>query len=263
MDSLGVFPFGQPVLPIAQRDRTKKRIFVLGVYASAIHARWVGADGRQKIGAIAVASEPEIFWRGSLGIAQQIIATIKLPAGAGRLTPASMQLNGPSGKALDELFLQPLGLSRCDAWLCDLVPRSCRNAKQALALQREFDPVRESLGLTAYDWPPLPRELADSNRRADIEREFLDSGAEILITLGDQPLKWFMRHYGTAAELSAYGQTAALYGRPHPMTVAGRRLCLLPLVHPRQAARLGSHSAAWASLHDAWVASSPARMIFV
>ena len=72
---------------------------------------------------------------GHTDAAREIIAAIKLPAGAGRLAPASAQLNGPSGKALDDLFLRPLGFARDDAWLCDLVPHSCLNAKQALALQ--------------------------------------------------------------------------------------------------------------------------------
>ena len=98
-------------------------------------------------------------------------------------------------------------------------------------------------------------------RRAEIERELVASGAEVLLTLGDQPLKWFAQHYGTAADLSAYGQTPAQYGRLHSVTVAGRKLHLLPLVHPRQAARLGSHSAGWAELHDAWVANPPADVL--
>lgn len=262
MDRVGVFPFGEPVLRVVQTNRTPKCLFVLGVYASAVHARWMGEDSRQKIGAVAVASEPEIFWRGSQGVAREILASIKLPAGAGHLAPASAQLNGPSGKALDSLFLQPLGLSRNDAWLCDLVPHSCMNEKQALALQREYEPVRESHGLPAYNWPSLPRELTDASRRADIERELVDSSAEVLLTLGDQPLRWFAQHYGTASDLSAHGKTPAQYGRFHPVTVAGRKLHLLPLVHPRQAARLGSHSTVWAGLHDAWVANPPVDVSF-
>ena len=51
------YPFGEIVHPLVQQDRTPKKVFVLGVYASAVHARW-------KIGskticpAMAVASEP-------------------------------------------------------------------------------------------------------------------------------------------------------------------------------------------------------------
>lgn len=262
MGIVGVFPFGQPILSLVQKNRTRKRVFILGVYASAVHARWVDDDGRQKIGAVAVASEPEIFWRGSRSAAHKIISAIELPHGAGNLTPASDQLNGPSGKALDDLFLHPLELSRDDAWLCDLVPHSCMNDKQALALQRAYDPLRESLGLPAYDWPRLPMNLANKERCAAIEDEIAQSDAEVLVTLGDQPLKWFTQHYGTHATLSAYGETGSEYGQPHPLTIAGRKLQLLPLVHPRQAARLGTHSPKWAGLHDDWVEHPPVDLAF-
>jgi hypothetical protein len=36
------FPFGQPVVPVIQQDRSPKKVFILGVYASAVHARRIG-----------------------------------------------------------------------------------------------------------------------------------------------------------------------------------------------------------------------------
>lgn len=260
MESVGIFPFGQPIYPVVQKDRSKKRVFVLGVYASAVHARWIGENGKRKISAVAVTSEPEIFWRGSPEEAQTCITKIKLPAGAGWLMPATSQLNGPSGRALDERILQPLKLSRDDAWLCDLVPYSCMNEKQEAALKREkYEPSHNSLGLPRYDWPRLPdeKEWADSGCRTAIERELEDSGAKIVITLGDQPLKWFTKYHGSESALSAYGKTRTTYGQLQPLTIGGRKLRLLPLVHPRQAGRLGSHSTDWANLHDAWMQSPP------
>ena len=62
--SVYYFPFGQPLKRVQQTDRTPKKVFVLGVYASAVHARWIDKEGRDKIKALAVASEPCIFWRG-------------------------------------------------------------------------------------------------------------------------------------------------------------------------------------------------------
>ena len=35
-----LFPFGETVKRLVQEDRTPKKVFVLGVYASAVHARW-------------------------------------------------------------------------------------------------------------------------------------------------------------------------------------------------------------------------------
>lgn len=255
MDEVGVFPFGEPLLRLVQCDRTPKSVFVLGVHSSAVHARWFGADGRLRLGAVAVASEPEMYWRGDQRAARAIVDAIPVPRGAGRLEVASDQLNGPSGKALDGLFLEPLGLSRDDAWLCDLVPHSCKNDKQAIALRREYDPVRESLGLPAYDWPSLPREVAGAARRAEIATELIESQAEVLVTLGDLPLKWFAQHFGAEADLASYGRSPTEYGTLHSIAVAGRKIQMLPLVHPRQAARIGGHAAGWLGTHETWVAA--------
>lgn len=39
------YPFGEYVRPLVQQDQTPKEAFVLGVYASAVHARWT-REGR-------------------------------------------------------------------------------------------------------------------------------------------------------------------------------------------------------------------------
>jgi hypothetical protein len=38
----------------------------------------------------------------------------------------------------------------------------------------------------------------------------------------------------------------------HEVTLGSRRLRVLPLVHPRQASGIGSHSASWRELHSHW-----------
>lgn len=120
MTDYGIFPFGQQIHKVYQIDCTPKNIFVLGVYASAVHARWLGNDDRIKVKALAVASEPAIFWRGDN--AESIIHQIDIPPEAGKLVPAGQQFNGPSGRALDNLILKPMGVTREDVWLCDLIP---------------------------------------------------------------------------------------------------------------------------------------------
>ncbi len=254
---IGYFPFGQEIASLAQVNRTPKRVFILGVYASAVHARWVDSKGKQRIAALAVASEPEIFWRGNSDQALRIISAISLPDGAGHLEPANAQFNGPSGQALDELFLAPLSLGREDAWLCDLIPHSCKNKSQKLALAREYDKKIEELRLPAYDWPELPPSLATPQRRDEIESELLESKADIVITLGDQPLKWFASHFGAHSSLSEYGRDPEHYGRLHELKVADRAIWLLPLVHPRQADGLGRHTKDWLSIHRRWAENPP------
>src|SRR5690606_25135762 len=93
---LGTYPFGQPLRAVVQADRSPKRVFVLGVYASAVHARWVGPEGRELVRALAVASEPAIFWDGAG--AAEIVAGIDVPREVGRLEAASSMANGPSAR---------------------------------------------------------------------------------------------------------------------------------------------------------------------
>lgn len=244
------FPFGMSILPVRQADTSPKRVFVLGVYASAVHARWVADDGRTIINALAVASEPEIFWRGN--DADALIERIPVPPGAGRLVAASATLNGPSGMTLDSMFLEPLRITRRDAWLCDLLPESRCNPRQRAAIEREYDPRREALGLPPYNFPGVPSILTSATRRLEIQEEILSASPEVLITLGDQPLKWFTKHHGSQPALGPYGETPETYGRLHDLEIGGHALKLLPLVHPRQAGRLGSHSAMWSKLHGYW-----------
>ena len=72
--------------------------------------------------------------------------------------------------------------------------------------------------------------------------------------LGDQSLKWFVQHYGSQPALGLCGETPEIYGRLHDLEIGGHALKLLPLVRPRQAGRLGSHSAKWSRLHVHWTA---------
>jgi hypothetical protein len=249
---IGTFPFGQPVRKVCQTDRTKKIVFVLGVYASAVYARWIDEQKSTIIRALAVDSEPEIFWNGEG--ADEIIKNIEIRPEVGRLVPAASSLKGPSGKALDNCFLKPLGFKdRSDVWLCDLIPYSCQNPRQNYALAREYDPKIKSLGLPMYQWPKVPDQLADEKRINEILEEFDTASPELLITLGDQPLKWFASRYGSQARLTYYGDTQGSYGRLHDFTVEGRKIKLLPLVHPRQAGALGNHSKKWFDLHDHWM----------
>ncbi len=250
MSSLGTYPFGASLRRVVQEDRSPKRVFVLGVYASAVHARWLGPDGKQLVRALAVASEPAIFWTGEG--AAEIVSGIEVPPSAGRLVPAGEQSNGPSGRALDADFLGPLGVVRQDAWLCDLVPHTCLNADQKKAIAEKYVP-RLGLGLPPVNLPDVPSSFADDARREEIREELRISGAEIVVLLGDQPIRWWLSHFdGRWRALSDFGRTAAEYGRLHRSTIAGRSVRILPVAHPRQVAGLGWHSPEWRALHASW-----------
>ena len=44
------FPFGEKLTKVQQSETTpNKEVFVLGVYASAVHAKWLDKDGKIKV----------------------------------------------------------------------------------------------------------------------------------------------------------------------------------------------------------------------
>jgi len=260
-EHLGIFPFGQSVQRVVQQDRTHKPIFVLGVYASAVHAIWIGDNGKKKINALAVASEPCIFWRGD--DPEPIIKQVEIPKELGTLSSAAPSYNGPSGKALDDCILEPMGLSREETWLCDLVPYSCVNSAQRAAIEREYHPYIRKYKLPVPSVPKLPHPLIDGPRQRDILAEIKDSHADYLILLGDQPIKWFLSVFDTLSrkQLAAFCTDAGSYGRLLSMKIGGRHMQVLPLAHPRQVARLGKSSIRWYELHQAWIKNSASRLL--
>jgi hypothetical protein len=253
------FPFGQMLNKVVQKDRAPKKIFVLGVYASAVHARWVGAEGVQKVAALAVASEPEIFWRGEN--AEKIIAQIQIPKELGKLLPANRSLNGPSGRALDDLFLIPLGFDRREAWLCDLLPESRINPNQRKAIDKHYTKeIIEKYNLAPVTIPDFfKQELNSDVRRQEILAELEESQADRIILLGDLPIKYFLSYFNSNySKLSDFGETPESYGRKVPIEINGRTYGVFALCHPRQAGKLGHSSSKWGDLHNSWIKISKA-----
>ena len=247
----GTYPFGSPLRAVVQADRTPKPVFVLGVYASAVHAKWVDAIGRTLIKALAVASEPCIFWDGA--DADHIVSAITVPPEAGRLEAAGQQFNGPSGRSLDDDFLGPLGIDRSSAWLCDLVPHTCLNPSQDKALKREYAPRTKEQGLSAVDLPPVPKSFAADERRQQILAEVRDARPKVIVLFGDQPIRHFLAAFDDRwTKLSDFGTTEDAYGRLHSVTIHGASYQVLPVAHPRQVSGLGSHSKRWRDLHASW-----------
>ena len=252
------FPFGQELRKVEQKDRSPKRAFVLGVYASAVHARWVDKDGNQVVSALAVASEPEIFWRGDN--ADKIISGIRIPEELGTLTvPKDSRLNGPSGRALDEKFLKPLRLTRGDVWLCDLLPYSRVNENQKKAIDNFYmQDLIQKYGLTPATIPLFDKkELNSASRRAAILQELEDSKAETFILLGDLPIYWFLRYFDKRySRLAQFVENDVNYGDPVPIRINDKIYNVLPLCHHRQANRIGISGVNWGALHDLWVTRS-------
>jgi hypothetical protein len=246
------FPFGKELHPLIQEDKTAKKVFVLGVYASAVHARWK-KDGKVVCQALAVASEPRIFWDGNSLEAKRIIDSVDIPKELGVLEPASRQLNGPSAKVLDENILAPLGFTRNDAWLCDCLPETRINSSQAKVIKEKYNPLIEKYGLNPVTIPTRPSIFCDKNRSEEITNELLQSKADLLVLLGDIPIAQYLNlvtdvPYTSLCEyVELYG-----YGNPTETQIGGKDIKVLPLAHPRQIGALGAHSEKWNLMHKEW-----------
>ena len=246
------YPFGEPLHPCVQKDRTKKKIFVLGVYASAVHARWK-RDNQIICQALAVASEPEIFWDGNPKEAEEIIRRIEIPKDLGTLEPAGSQLNGPSAKVLDEHILAPLGFDRKDAWLCDCLPETRLNPGQLKVIREKYNPLIREYGLNEVTIPRRPSSFCNAERAEEIVKELIESKAELLVLLGDIPIDQFLKRivkvpYRTLGEyVDLYG-----YGNPVEAVIEDKPIRILPLAHPRQIGALGAHSERWHNAHKEW-----------
>jgi len=252
------FPFGNKLEKVKQTDTTpNKDVFVLGVYASAVHARWVDAEGNEKVKALAVASEPCIFWNGD--DAEKIISSIIIPKELGKLeAPKVKSLNGPSGVALDELFLKPLGYKREKAWLCDLLPESRVNVQQRKVIEKYYtNDIIKKFNLSPASIPDFNENELEQNaptRHLDILNELESSGAKMIILLGDLPIRWFLYFFDKRyKKLSDFGTTPETYGKRHKITLNGKEYSVCPLCHPRNAARLGTFSKEWSNLHNQWI----------
>lgn len=249
------FPFGQVLHPLVQEDTSPKKVFVLGVYASAVHARWK-KDGKIICQALAVASEPRIFWDGDPEEAKRIVAEVAIPAELGTLEPAGRQLNGPSAKVLDENILAPLGYTRKDAWLCDCLPETRINSSQAKVIAQRYDPLISEYGLNPVTIPKRPTAFCDQKRSKEITEELMQSQADLLVLLGDIPIAQYLRKaadvpYASLGEyVDLYG-----YGNAAEAVINGKTIRVLPLAHPRQIGALGAHSDKWTRMHRDWESS--------
>ena len=246
------FPFGEYLRPLTQADQTPKKIFVLGVYASAVHARWK-KDSDIVCQALAVASEPRIFWDGDSDEARGIISRVRIPEELGVLEPAGSHLNGPSAKVLDGHILAPLGFTRSDAWLCDCLPESRLNPSQVKVINERYNPLIKEYGLNEVTIPKRPSTFCDEKRAGEIVDELVRSQSELLVLLGDIPIEQFLRRVSDVPyrSLREYAERYG-YGKQSDTVICGKHVSVLPLAHPRQIGALGAHSERWHKAHAEW-----------
>jgi hypothetical protein len=133
------------------------------------------------------------------------------------------------------------------------LPETRLNPSQAKAIRERYDPIREKYGLNEVTIPKRPNIFCDEKRAAEITEELLESEAGLLVLLGDIPIAQYLNRvacmeYKSLTEyVDKYG-----YGTRTEVEIAGRKIEVLPLTHPRQIGALGSHSEKWNRFHKEW-----------
>jgi len=134
-----------------------------------------------------------------------------------------------------------------------MLPETRLNPNQLRVLKEKYNPLIEEYGLNEVTIPKRPNTFCDSRRCEEITDELRRSEAELLILLGDLPIRQYLSRVADVpytslqefAELYGYGNAAEA-------VVAGKAMRVLPLAHPRQIGALGAHSEKWHDMHLRW-----------
>ena len=101
--------------------------------------------------------------------------------------------------------------------------------------------------------PKRPSNFCDKERCKEIIAELEESKADMLVLLGDIPIKQFLNKVADVdyKSLKDYKERYD-YGFITEAVINGKTYIILPLAHPRQIGALGSHSSDWYRLHQEW-----------
>lgn len=291
MGDWGSFPFGRSNSVRPARMANPSDATVVGVYPSAWHVAWrapenLVAEGRRgAVAALAVDVEPTVFWDGDADDFGERLALWKRQVGFidgkhGMISSVSPSTNGSSGTKVVQRYLAPLGITAARASFTDVYPvflvKTATGARreQGDAIREEYDSIAPRIGMPVCSLPTrissakLPG-LAAAAFGGRLIADMSAASASLVITLGEEvwntllaipslrarhPSQTFSDLYG-----DAYGKTGSL-------TVNGREVAWLPLVHPgllkgeaepgAEVPSEGRTVRGWATLHARWAAAS-------
>ncbi|MCU0405410.1 MAG: hypothetical protein MUE91_02490 [Ignavibacteriaceae bacterium] len=248
---LGTFPFGNPVMKIKQANILPKPVFILGVYGSAVFAQFKPANAKSTIRYLPIDNEPEIFWRGSQEETKKIITNIKVPRLTGNLISEDKTINGVLGRLLDKYYLHQLKLKRDDVWICNLIPHAVINKNERKALKK-YNELHSLFNLPEAAIPTKKDRwnFFSKKRYREIIEEIYQSRAEVIISLGQQPLKWFFKEFnldlGNLLNTKDYGSIAEVQ-------IDSIKIKLIPLFHPKQLIKESNIDTKVGLLHYDWM----------
>jgi uracil-DNA glycosylase len=268
----GRFPFGQPnrMRPPRYAAAGRAKLLVVGVYPSAFHVAWSppppvdprpeASRRRALISSFAVDVEPVVFWDGNDPAPGDLLNQWKADVGFIENQHGSVAVgrNGPSGAGLVRDVLEPMHVDVSTVAFTDVVPWfyiKHGKGSQGDATATRFAPIAEVIGVHAGSLPTRPtrRQLvgvaASERRRESLRAEIVDIDPELLVTLGQEALDAI----AAVADDAAGVQTTLRpdgYGAVGHVTINGRNLSWLPLVHP--GFRRQASDAEWKRAFEEW-----------
>jgi hypothetical protein len=245
----GVFPFGLPVLRRRPSAKSRRRVFVLGAYPSALYIAW-WSPLRKGVRALAVDNEPEAFWAAE-DERQQIDAwkaAVHFRVGEWGEVETT-ETNGKTGRWVNEHVLAPLGIPRDEACLSYCLDTYHRpDPGIAFGVDERYQPFAREAGLPEARLEPLPRggafvELAVTMHRERLLKELSVVVPELVVTLGGPA------HRVLRAVASSQGggklHPGETYGVEQPLEVGGRKTIGMALCAPDPSAEYVEAHARW------------------
>jgi hypothetical protein len=187
----------------------------------------------------------------------------RLVAGTRMMLPDAVELHSfaegsASGRELDLHYLSPLGLSRAEVGLLDMMPNFLANTTKSKSGRSMHDNVRAfeaASGLrTGIEPRPAPAETVELARMPGNQGRMRDilcqMPTRVVFTLGLEPAA-FVR--GVSFREVEHRADELLYAPPARVVVLGCAVQVVHLVHPHLFIK---RNAKWMERHRLWVATS-------
>lgn len=223
-DTKGVLPGGRPLRRTNPSGECRAKVVFLGVYPAATTVK------------------PMLVGNQRLNLPVEVEAE-------------SFELGSASGREFEEHYLRPLELERADVLITDILPYYLANTTasgtEGRSMSDNVCAYEAEHGRTGIDPRPPPDELVALARTmpGNLDRlsGYLGSfGPTLLLTLGAE-VAAFVR----GVTHSAIRADEVLYGEPQLLTVCGRELMVVHLVHPHLFIK---RNEVWMERHRDWIA---------
>ena len=231
--------FGKPVLPVKPRANSRRRLFVLGAYPSALHVKWHPPGAKRPVQAVAVDNEPEPFWNGA-DEAERIErwkAEVGYTESWGTIHRCG-GLNGPSGDWVLKNVLCPFQCSYSEAWITDCLNTYYESVGAAKRMDsKEIKPLVGQLGIPPRQHNSHPSEaeivrLAKAEHLPRLRKELASAQPEVVVTLGNAALRVFSSIADLGGHKLAKLSSGETYGDALRVKVNGAPCVWVPLAHP-------------------------------